>query len=143
MTTENAELLERDRLWCQALTETLDPADIEKVTAAFNEWRKRKGLHAFANDVIDVVIAYSPADAVQVMEETTGQEYIIDDEGMEFRQLPDDDEYTLHEEALINPEPVPAGAILVEKGEHSATYRATLRAWIDVRGRGFLGSTEY
>lgn len=143
MTTENAALLERDRLCCQALTETLDPADIEKVTTAFDKWRKRKGLHAFANDVVDVVIAYSPADAVQVMEETTGQKYVIDDEGMAFRQLQDDDLYTLYEEELINPEPIPAGAVLIEKGEHSATYRATLRAWIDARGRCLLGSTEY
>ena len=101
-------------------------------------------LHAYANEVVEVVIAYSPEDAIKVMEEM-GADYSVDgdDDGFIFKKLRDDQEYTLYEEELINPEPVPEGAVLVERGEYSHTYRAPLSAWIKARGRCFLGSTEY
>lgn len=100
----------------------------------------KQELHAYANEVVEVVIAYSPEDAIKVMEEM-GSDYSVDadDDGFIFKQLRDDQEYTLYEEELINPEPVPDGAVLVD----SCTYRAPLSAWIKARGRCFLGSTEY
>ncbi len=112
---------------------------MEKIVPKTNE----KQLHVFANDVVESVIAYDPADAVKVWEETVGEVYFPEDCGGPFEQLPDDAEYTLTEEETVNPDPVPVSAVLVSRDQYQYTYRATCRAWADTLGRCYFGSTEY
>jgi hypothetical protein len=100
-------------------------------------------LHVFANDVTEWVVAYNHKDAVKVWEETVGETYIPDEYGGDFSMVDDEAELTIDEEETIEPRPIPAGAVLVENLEHSKVYRATMRAWADVRGRCYLCSTEY
>lgn len=112
----------------------------------FNEWIeifKPRRLHIFSNEVPDWVIAYDPADVVKVWEETTGEKYVPDENGGEFTQDSDFQETVMYEEDLIKPEPVPAHAVVVERGDYWQKTRATNRAWADARGRCFLGSAEY
>jgi hypothetical protein len=101
-----------------------------------------KPLYVFANDATDWVVAYDPNDAAQAYTESTGTPYSVEDDG-EFVQCPDDAEMTIDEEATITPQPLPAGGTAVRENEEGHVYRATLRAWADCRGRGFLCSTEY
>lgn len=101
-------------------------------------------LHVYKNDT-DWVIASSFADAVAVWEETYGEKWSDYAESQEggWEMCDDLDEFTLFEEALLEPEHAPAGAVIIERGEYSTTTRATFGAWIAARGRGLLGSTEY
>ena len=102
-----------------------------------------KQLHVFENEVPESIIAYGPEDAVKVWEETMGTPYNAEEDGGAFCQVPDERQYTLFEEDVLEPDPIPQGAILVASGEFSHTYKATCRAWADARGRCYLGSAEY
>lgn len=93
-------------------------------------------LHVFANTVTEWIVAVDPADAVKVWEETVGEGY--DHEYGEFEQVADDKELTIHDEDESYG--VPTGGVLVAP---PSTYRATMRAWADLCGRGYLCSTEY
>lgn len=104
--------------------------------------KEKKQLHIFENDN-DTIVAYSVADAVAVWEEAVGEKYIPDDCGGEFEKLDDKAEYTLYEEELIKPDPIPEGAVLVDFGDGWTKYRASLRAWANARGRCLLGSIEF
>lgn len=105
--------------------------------------KEERQLHVFENEVPESIIAYDAQDAIKVWEETIGEAYDVKHGGGEFEQVPDDVQYTLYEEEIVNPEPIPEGAVLVSSSEYSSTYRATCRAWANARGRCYLGSAEY
>ena len=100
-------------------------------------------LHVFWNDVPDWVVAYSPKDAIRVMEETVGDKYDVAESGV-FTKIPDDHLFTLFAETgLRHADKAPENVQVISEDENSVTRRATCRAWADCRGRCFLGSSEY
>lgn len=104
-------------------------------------------LHVFSNEVTEYIVAYDEQDAGKVWEETTGEnlaDYIKSEgEGMEFTRCPDDGRLAIKCEDVLKDDHKPAGAEVIESGDDWETLRATMRAWADVTGRGYLCSTEY
>lgn len=92
-------------------------------------------LHVFTNDV-DSVIADSPADALRVLSETYGDDFVEDvlDPDAVY-QADDDDEISIHCDASGDPtEP--------DSDDDAGVITKTARQWC-ARGRGFLCTTEF
>lgn len=84
------------------------------------------GLRVYRNDVIDWVIASSPADCNEAYAEHTGEPVsAIYDGEYDWRALPLDRTLNMH----------------MDDGRGSVEQ--TCAEWIAEQGRGFLGSTEY
>ena len=103
--------------------------NIERETARRRYQRARDkanqlGLHVYANDVTDWVIASSPADADAVSVEHTGAP-IEPGYELDWKRLPLDRVLNLH----------------MDDGRGSVEQ--TCAEWIAEQGRSFLGSTEY
>ena len=90
----------------------------------------------------DTVFAYDEEDAKKVLNETCGIGYVQEED--EFEEKTDlNEEYTLYQEdnngCYLEPE---FEKILIDTGQHRDT-KATLRDWMNLIGRGLLGSEEY
>lgn len=93
----------------------------------------------------DWVIAYSEKDAIKVVTELYGADYMDEYyEGDPFYAGHPSAVFTLVlDDEIDMPDPMPAGAI-VEAREHGGfTVKATHAAWVKANGRGLLGSTEW
>jgi hypothetical protein len=99
-------------------------------------------LHVFSNEVPDWVVAYDPDDAIKIWEETYGEKYDLEESGGEFIQESDDHRFTLFSENQDDMKGLPEDCIELAQDE-SFRCRMTNKEWIDIKGRGFLGSAEY
>ena len=84
-------------------------------------------LRVFRNDVIDWVIAESPADATRAWEEHNGDTWencTGDDERPSWRELANDE-------------------VLNVRDDDGDSVEKTCAEWVRDHGRGFLCSTEY
>lgn len=108
---------------------------------------QERQLHVFCNDVIEWVVAYDREDAIKVWEETTGEkrsDYVSDnDEGMLFEPCSDDGMLRICYEDELKSDHMPADAQIEDRGDGYQHIKATMRAWADANGRGFLCTTEY
>ena len=100
-----------------------------------------KELHAYYNGN-DTLFAYDKEDALKVLEESYGKGYL---EGSEdtvdsLTEITDMEQpYTLYTEDMVKDFKFPEGGIKV----NDSTIKATIGAWKNSIGRGFLGSENY
>jgi len=90
----------------------------------------------------DTVFAYDEKDAKKILDKIYGIGYVQEEDEFE-EKLDLNEEYTLYQEdnneCYLEPE---FGKVLVDTGQHRDT-KATLRDWLNVVGRGLLGSEQY